>query len=68
MIESFQQDADHLETFSRTDALTGLGNRRAFDEQLGRETMPQLLLVPPMPASSRQNAGTQSGATGLTEE
>ncbi len=34
VIDTIQQDAERLESLSRTDALTGLNNRRAFDEGL----------------------------------
>lgn len=34
VIDTIQQDAERLESLSRTDALTGLNNRRFFDERL----------------------------------
>jgi diguanylate cyclase (GGDEF)-like protein len=38
LYEKHQQLLSQLETLSRTDRLTGLGNRRAFEETLARET------------------------------
>lgn len=37
VIETIQQDAERLESLSRTDALTGLNNRRSFDERLKQD-------------------------------
>ena len=37
VIETIQQDAEKLENLSRTDSLTGLNNRRSFDERLKKD-------------------------------
>ena len=48
MVETFQQDIDQLETISQTDALTGLNNRRAFDEKLRKEIRTACKLESPL--------------------